>query len=133
MEVEHKHHVIPIANKVDQLGDWKTKFRGIENLIFISAKDKSNVDILKDRLYDSVVDQTVSDDQCLVTNVRHVDALKKIEDSLQTVSNGLQENLPGDLLAIEIRTCLYHLGEITGEVTSEDKLDYIFSKFCIGK
>ena len=133
MEVEHKHHIIPVANKVDQMGDWKTKFQGIENLILISAKDKSNVDILKDRLYNSVVDQTVSDDQCLVTNVRHVDALKKIEDSLQTVSNGLQENLPGDLLAIEIRTCLYHLGEITGEVTSEDKLDYIFSKFCIGK
>jgi tRNA modification GTPase len=49
------------------------------------------------------------------------------------IKQGLLQHIPGDLLSIEIRSCLFHLGEITGEVTSEDKLDYIFSKFCIGK
>jgi tRNA modification GTPase len=53
--------------------------------------------------------------------------------SLNLIKEGLDNNIPGDLLSIEIRSCLFYLGDITGEVTSEDKLDYIFSKFCIGK
>jgi tRNA modification GTPase len=60
-------------------------------------------------------------------------SLHQIKKSVEEILKGLNNNLPGDLLAIEIRTCLFHLGEITGEITNEDKLDYIFSKFCIGK
>jgi tRNA modification GTPase len=125
--------IIPVANKVDQPGDWQKKFAALSNLLFASAMHQSGIDALKDVLYQSVVEQNIEEDQCLVTNARHVDALQKIQHSLKSISTALQENITGDLLAIEIRTCLHHLGEITGEVTTEDKLDYIFSKFCIGK
>ena len=66
-------------------------------------------------------------------NARHYHALKEVEKSLDDISIGMDNNLPGDLLASDIRRCLHFLGEITGEVTNEDMLDYIFSKFCIGK
>jgi tRNA modification GTPase len=59
--------------------------------------------------------------------------LQQVQQSLQDIEAGLDNNIPGDLLALDIRHCLHYLGEITGEVTNEDKLDYIFSKFCIGK
>ena len=59
--------------------------------------------------------------------------LQQLHSSLVDVQKGLIEKLPGDLLALDIRRCLHYLGEITGEITNEDQLDYIFSKFCIGK
>jgi tRNA modification GTPase len=68
-----------------------------------------------------------------VTNARHFHALQQVAASLATIHEGLDELLPGDLLALDIRHCLHYLGEITGEITTEDRLDYIFSKFCIGK
>jgi tRNA modification GTPase len=69
----------------------------------------------------------------IVTNARHYDALQKLSAALHDTSEGIENNLPGDLLALDIRTALQYLGEITGEITNEDQLDYIFSKFCIGK
>jgi tRNA modification GTPase len=69
----------------------------------------------------------------IVTNARHYDALQQVDKSLQDIRAGLDNHLPGDLLALDIRRCLHYLGEITGEITNEDQLDYIFSKFCIGK
>jgi tRNA modification GTPase len=68
-----------------------------------------------------------------VTNARHFHALQQVGVALATIRKGLDELLPGDLLALDIRVCLHWLGEITGEITTEDRLDYIFSKFCIGK
>ena len=67
------------------------------------------------------------------TNSGTFHALKEVQKSLTDIKNGLNNKLPGDLLALDIRRCLHYLGEITGEVNSEDLLDYIFSKFCIGK
>ena len=69
----------------------------------------------------------------IITNARHHSALQEVLSSLLDIRNGMDNNLSGDLLALDIRNCLYSLGEITGEVTTEDKLDFIFSKFCIGK
>ena len=91
------------------------------------------IDLLKEKLYQNTVDNTVNTDHTIVTNARHLEALLQIKISLDSIKEGLDNKLPGDLLAIEIRTCLFYLGEITGEITNEDKLDYIFSKFCIGK
>jgi tRNA modification GTPase len=84
-------------------------------------------------MHQTTVGAAVASDQTVVTNARHLEALKHMLTSIIQIQEGLHLNTPGDLLAIEIRTCLFHLGEITGEITSEDKLDYIFSKFCIGK
>ncbi|HTM67017.1 MAG TPA: hypothetical protein VL093_11890, partial [Flavipsychrobacter sp.] len=69
----------------------------------------------------------------IVTSSRHYAALQEVQRSLQEIQAGMDNQLPGDLIALDIRRCLYFLGEITGEITTEDKLDYIFSKFCIGK
>ena len=103
------------------------------HVISISAKENKEIDILKDKLYEYSVNSEVNTDNTVVTNVRHLQALLKMRELLESIRNGLDQIIPGDLLAIEIRTCLFYLGDITGEVTSEDKLDYIFSKFCIGK
>jgi tRNA modification GTPase len=68
-----------------------------------------------------------------VTNARHYHALKEVSKSLADIKKGLDNKLTADLLALDIRRCLHYLGEITGDITNEDLLDYVFSKFCIGK
>ncbi len=104
-----------------------------DKLLLISAKNKANIDTLKQALYTLVATGDVQTEGTIVTNARHYAALTEVLRSLHDIRNGLISNLPGDLLALDIRRCLYYLGEITGQVTNEDKLDYIFSKFCIGK
>ena len=103
------------------------------SFINISAKQNFGIEALKEKIFQLAVNNPVNTDNTIVTNVRHLQSLQLIKKSVDEILMGLNNQLPGDLLAIEIRTCLFHLGEITGEVTSEDKLDYIFSKFCIGK
>ena len=68
-----------------------------------------------------------------MTNSRHLQALRKCDESLERAMQGLENQTPGDLLAMDIRQALFYLGEITGEVTTDDLLGNIFSKFCIGK
>ena len=123
-----------VGNKADVNDDslYKEKFQH-SKLNFISAKNNTGIHELKNVLYDATVNSTVSTDNTIVTNARHFEALQQIQRSLLEIKAGLDHKLSGDLLAPDIRQCLYYLGEITGEVTNEDKLDYIFSKFCIGK
>jgi tRNA modification GTPase len=124
-----------VGNKVDLPGEAATreKFSGLEKIIFISAKLHLHTGVLKERMVDTVLQGQVQTENTIITNARHYHALKEVEKSLTDIKNGLDNKLPGDLLALDIRRCLYYLGEITGEITSEDQLDYIFSKFCIGK
>jgi tRNA modification GTPase len=84
-------------------------------------------------MVDAILQGKVETENTIITNARHYHALKEVQQSLIDITNGLDNNLPGDLLALDIRRCLHYLGEITGEITNEDQLDYIFSKFCIGK
>ena len=119
-----------VANKTD----ISTTSNVIESsVIKIAAKQHLGIEELKERIYHVTVNKPVNTDNTIVTNARHLQSLQQIKKSVNEILLGLDTLLPGDLLAIEIRTCLFHLGEITGEVTNEDKLDYIFSKFCIGK
>jgi tRNA modification GTPase len=118
------------GNKIDKLTAAQPPFPGH---LYLSAKNKEGIETLKQSIFHATVGDDDFSDQTLITNARHVEALEKMNASLQLIEQGMKEGLPGDLLAIEIRTCLYHLGDITGEVTTDDKLDYIFSKFCIGK
>jgi tRNA modification GTPase len=111
----------------------RRKFSRIPDAIFISAKQHKYIDVLKQRLVDQVLQGNTAAEGTIVTNARHYHALQQVADSLSTIHKGLDDLLPGDLLALDIRHCLHYLGEITGEITSEDRLDYIFSKFCIGK
>ena len=104
-----------------------------ENLITASAINKMNIEALKDMLYKLVIDNPELMDQTIVTNSRHYDALHKAFESLDAVLNGLRGGMTGDLVAMDIRQALHHLGEITGEIHTDDLLDSIFSRFCIGK
>ena len=124
-----------VGNKTDITGETAihTKFSGIPDILFISAKNHAHIQDLKDALVRKVIAGDVNTEDTIVTNARHYAALQEVLKSLQDVKLGMDNGLPGDLLALDIRLCLHYLGEITGEVTNEDRLDYIFSKFCIGK
>jgi tRNA modification GTPase len=124
-----------VANKIDEKGEEKAraKFSDLSNIVFISAKLHLHTEVLKGRMVDTVLEGAVQTDNTIITNARHYHALKEVEKSLTDVESGLNNQLPGDLLALDIRRCLHYLGDITGEITNEDQLDYIFSKFCIGK
>ena len=105
----------------------------LSGLLRISAQDPVSVEALKQRLSDLVTSGDIRTEDVVVTNARHYSALQEVERSLIDIRNGLDSELPGDLLSSDIRRCLHYLGEITGEVSNEDLLDFIFSKFCIGK
>ncbi len=75
----------------------------------------------------------MQEDQSIVTNVRHFEILQKCQASILKVEEGLSLQIPGDLLAMDIRETLHHLGEITGQISSDDLLGNIFANFCIGK
>src|SRR6186713_3105116 len=124
-----------IANKADKHNEAniREKFSSVENIVFISAKDHKHLEVLKERMVDKVISGEVQSEDTIVTNARHYHALKEVARSLTDIKNGLDNKLAGDLLALDIRRGLHYLGEITGEITNEDQLDYIFSKFCIGK
>jgi tRNA modification GTPase len=124
-----------VGNKIDQT-DEKTareEFNDMPNLLFISAIKHQHIDNLKERMVNVVLEGQVQTENTVVTNSRHYHALQQLHSSLLDVRKGLTDSLPGDLLALDIRRSLHYLGEITGEITNEDQLDYIFSKFCIGK
>ncbi len=125
------------GNKSDELGfdAAAAKFTTLPTqfTIFISAREKTHVQDLKQALYDMVIGGEVRQEGTVVTNARHFAALQEVLKSLQDIRSGMDNNLSSDLLSLDIRRCLHFLGEITGEITTEDKLDYIFSKFCIGK
>ena len=119
-----------VANKQDEenVADGST-----DTLVQISARHRLGIEELKMAIYQRTVNSELSGDQTIITNARHLSSLQEIQVSVQKIIQGIETSIPGDLLSIEIRSCLYHLGELSGEVTTEDKLDYIFSKFCIGK
>ncbi|HVZ25669.1 MAG TPA: tRNA uridine-5-carboxymethylaminomethyl(34) synthesis GTPase MnmE [Sediminibacterium sp.] len=109
------------------------QFAAIPGILFISAKEGWQLEQLKDALLAQVRQGEVNPESSIVTNARHFEALERLYQSLAEVAAGLDSGLTGDLLALDIRQCLHWLGSITGQITHEDQLDYIFSKFCIGK
>ena len=126
-------HVL-VANKIDCITPEKLAvLEATDSIVCIAAKNKLAIDTLKNALVQKAVGGDVQTESTVVTNARHQDALLKLQASLQDVSAGLSAKITGDLLALDIRQCLHYLGLITGEITNDDQLDYIFSKFCIGK
>ena len=98
----------------------------------LSAKNREGLDALSKQLT-AFVHEGLAGNHSVVTNARHYEALSSAFKSLTEVRAGLDQNITGDFLAIDIRKALHHLGEITGEITTDDLLGNIFSKFCIGK
>jgi tRNA modification GTPase len=134
MDAEGLNYLL-VANKIDETGEdeAKKKFAILDKVVFISAKKQMHTEVLRKRMVDIVLQGKTMPENSIVTNARHYHALKEVEGSLTEIKKGLDDQLPGDLLSLDIRRCLHYLGEITGEITNEDQLDYIFSKFCIGK
>ena len=97
----------------------------------MNTKKKKDVTYLKDIIIENL-NQNFSS-SLIITNSRHYTALSKAKKEINNVKGGLKNNVPSDLLTIDLKQVLYHLGEVTGEVTNDDILSNIFSKFCIGK
>ena len=128
---EQNQNMVVVANKTDAYQQQLNE--QFPFCIFISAKEEIGIEELKDELFRMAAGSGLETENVVITNARHYAALSEVSKSLKEISAGIQHNISGDLLAPDIRRCLHYLGEITGEITNEDRLDYIFSKFCIGK
>ncbi|MGA9270468.1 MAG: tRNA uridine-5-carboxymethylaminomethyl(34) synthesis GTPase MnmE [Lutimonas sp.] len=127
--------VLTLINKSDKISaENRTQFKeNHPNWLLISAKTKEGLDSLLEHLSNLVNTGALSNQQTVVSNSRHFEALSKAMDSLNEVQKGLDQDISSDLIAIDIRQALHHLGEITGEITTDDLLGNIFANFCIGK
>ena len=121
---------IQIINKIDKTTSTKDR---ANNPLCISAKYNIGIDALRTLLGQCIDTSGINSSSVVVTNMRHYAALEKASESLQMAIMAMDNNLPSDLLSEDIRQTLHHLGEITGDITSDDILHSIFSKFCIGK
>ena len=104
-----------------------------EQIITLSAKEGMNIPYFKEKLYDTVIEGQMNLASTVVSNARHYEALQKSYESLDDVLRGMSTSVTTDFIAMDIRRALHHLGEITGDISTDDLLDNIFSKFCIGK
>lgn len=131
--------VILVFNKSDLLSPEelaiKQKLLGKvpADRLYISAKQQANTETLKQHLIQAAALPEVSQNDVIVTNVRHYGALTKAHEAILRVINGLEMNISGDFLSQDIRECMHYLGEITGQISNDEILGYIFEKFCIGK
>jgi tRNA modification GTPase len=127
--------LIVIGNKADKIStEEMTLLKGqIPELIPISAKEKSGIETLTNQLTSLLNTGALHNNETIVTNSRHYDALLKALNEIKKVDEGIQMGLSSDLMAIDIREALYYFGLITGEVTNDDLLGNIFANFCIGK
>ncbi|SDS74265.1 tRNA modification GTPase trmE [Gillisia sp. Hel1_33_143] len=132
--------LIIVVNKIDRLSELdidalKSSLDDIEGatLQLLSAKSGEGVEDLKDKLLQFVNTGELRNNNTIVTNSRHYNALLSALEEINKVQEGLNHGLSGDLMAIDIRQALYHFGEITGEITNDDLLGNIFANFCIGK
>ena len=124
-----KDKLLIVVNKID-LNAVK---EDLKHAIFISAKNNEGIETLKERLLTFVNTKELSNNETIVTNLRHYEELQLTLHEINTIINGLHKGISGDFLAINIRQALFHLGSITGEVTTDTLLGNIFGKFCIGK
>jgi tRNA modification GTPase len=125
---------IKVANKTDLASPTLLNaLQADDSFILISAKSRENLEILKSKIIKKVNIEGFRTGDTVVTNLRHYESLYNARKSLEDVLNGIETDVSGDLLAMDIRQALHYLGEITGEITTDDLLGNIFSKFCIGK
>lgn len=133
-------HIIFAVNKIDSVlnpgmlvSDLRKKIGMPGDYISLSAKHGTHLELLEDKLVEVATANKPSESDVIVTNVRHFEALRKSHEAIIRVIEGIDNSLPSDLLAIDIRECLHYLGEITGEITTDEILGNIFKNFCIGK
>lgn len=131
--------VVVILNKIDLINPLQLQEIHVQldelsiKIIELSAKNKEGIHELKEALFALVNTGALRNNETIVTNSRHYDALLKALEAIQKVKWGMESQVPSDLVAIDIREALYYFGEITGEVTNDELLGNIFANFCIGK
>jgi len=136
--VKNNVHFLAIANKMDlnpytKAEHYVSEILTADRFIPISAVAKMNIEFLKEKLYDTVIANQLNSESTIVSNARHFDALQKAHTSLSDVLRGMDDGVTSDFIAMDIRQGIYHLGSITGEISTDDLLGNIFSNFCIGK
>jgi tRNA modification GTPase len=137
-KISNDKKIIIVINKIDKKNNHK-EYKlpvDIENnfpIVYLSAKNKININQLTETLKNTINTKNITDDDVIVSNIRHWEALSKAYQHTNEVLKGFQNNIPSDLIATDLRLALNYLGEITGEISSNDILSNIFSKFCIGK
>ena len=132
LKVSEEVNIVAVWNKCDVKNAPDREIKSCKKSIRISASSGEGVNDLKKLLVDSHGIQE-SAASLIVTNARHFEALSNARNSLEAVKNGLKGETPSDLVAIDVRQSLQHLGLITGAVHADDILGHIFSHFCIGK
>ena len=125
--------VITILNKNDIKSEISINDLNVFNPILISAKNKSNIEGLKEEINSYINNLTSQIDNSTISNSRHYDLLNKTYEEIHKVKISISKNISSDLLAIDIKQAIYFLGELTGEISNDEVLGNIFSKFCIGK
>ena len=127
--------LIPIGNKADKENSKiiEKEFHDFKNIHFISAKEKINVEGVIQLLLDYVNEGKIEQHNTIVTNARHAEELRETSSALARAYDGLEKKVTNDFIAGDLRLALHHLGMITGEISTDDLLENIFSKFCIGK
>ena len=125
--------LITLLNKIDIKSETLVSNLDEFNPILISAKNKLNIDNLKDEIISYVNNLTSQIDNSTISNSRHYDLLNKTYEEIHKVKISISKNISSDLLAIDIKQAIYFLGELTGEISNDEVLGNIFSKFCIGK
>ena len=132
--------LIILINKIDKCNHGanehlkeKIRLHGSDSLLFISAKTSAGLDELREALAEAVGAGGLNQEEVIITNIRHLEALQHVSESLGRIISGLDSRIPEDLIALDIRQAIHHLGEITGEITTDEILGNIFKNFCIGK
>jgi tRNA modification GTPase len=132
--------LVILINKSDTLTDNQhsglkknINLNETDSLLFISAREKSGLEDLRNMLSEISLKGRLSSDDVIITNIRHYESLTRVSESLGRVIDGLENQIPEDLIAIDIRHAIHYLGEITGEITTDEILGNIFRNFCIGK
>lgn len=139
LEIYHSlgnQKVIGILNKTDLEKKIDiSSFEKIQNWIEISAKNFSGIEEMEDQIYQYILEEQVeeSSQKLILTNIRHKSALEKTRQAIENIFLTVEQGLPMDLMAVDIKEALDSLSEITGEISTEDVLDHIFSHFCVGK
>ncbi|MBN2350235.1 MAG: tRNA uridine-5-carboxymethylaminomethyl(34) synthesis GTPase MnmE [Bacteroidales bacterium] len=136
-----KQRLFVLINKIDKYEEaeidlkyGKINFKGLDKkdrVILISAKKHFQLDRLHDELVNAILPE--KQDDVIITNIRHYEALQLASKALERALSGIDKNLPGDLLAQDIRETMHYIGEISGEITTDEILGNIFKNFCIGK
>ena len=133
VDMEDKKLIL-VANKIDSLTEMPHQLMHLKDyeIVYVSAKRNVNIEAITDQLLAVAATHRMSD-QTMLTNVRHYDNFLKIRDSIENIEKGLTEGIPTDLVAIDVRDALHHLGLVTGEIATDDILNTVFGHFCIGK